>query len=103
MLGTALIDELKRRGLPVVPVKPEGDKATRLSAQLPKFANGQVLLPERAVWLADLESELFAFPHGRHDDVVDALVYGLGYQDTYGWTPEGLDNLEKVMWSLAFR
>lgn len=26
-------------------------------------------------WLADLEAELLAWPHGPHDDQVDALAY----------------------------
>jgi hypothetical protein len=26
-----------------------------------------------AVWLPDLRAELLAFPHGKHDDIVDAL------------------------------
>lgn len=75
-------------------MKPEGDKRTRLLAQLSKFAKGQVSLPKRAAWLADLERELFVFPHGDHDDVVDALVYGLAYQHTPNlWTQEALDTL----------
>jgi predicted phage terminase large subunit-like protein len=98
-LRTALIQDLKKRGLSVVPVVPERDKLNRLMLQVPKFANRQVFLPKRWQWLPDLESELFLFP-----DVVDALVQALGYQHTaYGWTPKGLDNLDKVMWSWAFR
>jgi predicted phage terminase large subunit-like protein len=85
-------------------VKPEGDKRTRLLAQLSKFANGQVFLPKRAAWLADLEGELFVFPHGSHNDVVDALVHGLAYQHTPNlWTQEALDNLGKLTWNLALR
>lgn len=104
-LGTALIQDLKKRGLPVVPVIPERDKLNRLVLQVSKFTDDQVFLPRRRQWLPDLESELFLFPHGRYDDVVDALVQALGYQHTaYGWTPKALDNLDKVMWSgWAFR
>ena len=102
-LGTALIQDLKKRGLSVVPVIPERDKLSRLLLQVPKFANRQVFLPKRRQWLTDLESELFLFPHGRYDDVVDALVQALGYQYTYGWSPKTLDNLDKVMWSFALR
>jgi predicted phage terminase large subunit-like protein len=101
-LGPALIGDLKEAGLAIVSVKPEGDKLSRLSAQLSKFANGQVFLPKRAAWLADLESELFVFPHGDHDDAVDALVYALGYQHTPNlWTQEALDNLGNMTWNLA--
>ena len=102
-LGTALIQDLKKRGLSVVPVIPERDKLSRLLLQVPKFANRQVFLPKRRQWLTDLESEHFLFPHGRYDDVVDALVQALGCQHTYGWSPKALDNLDKVMWSFALR
>jgi hypothetical protein len=30
-------------------------------------------VPAAAEWLPDLRAELLAFPHGRHDDIVDAL------------------------------
>jgi predicted phage terminase large subunit-like protein len=93
-VGTSLIGDLKEAGLETVSAKPEGDKVVRLLAQLSKFAKGQVSLPKRAAWLADLERELFVFPHGDHDDVVDALVYGLAYQHTPNlWTQEALDTL----------
>jgi|HubBroStandDraft_6_1064221.scaffolds.fasta_scaffold462056_1 hypothetical protein len=32
------------------------------------------ILPNEAAWLADFESELLAFPRGRYDDQVDALL-----------------------------
>jgi predicted phage terminase large subunit-like protein len=103
-VGTALIGDLKQAGLATVPVKPEGDKVARLLAQLAKIANGKVFLPKRAAWLADLESELFVFPYGDHDDVVDALVHGLAYQHTPNmWTQEALDNLGNMTWNLALR
>ena len=38
-----------------------------------RFEAGRILLPTEASWLADFESELLAFPNGRHDDQVDAL------------------------------
>ena len=53
---------------------------TRVSIQLEKFANGQVFFPREAPWLAELENELFAFPNGRHDDQVDAIIQALAYQ-----------------------
>jgi hypothetical protein len=42
-----------------------------------KFEAGQVLLPERAPWLADLEAELFVFPGSRHDDQCDSISQAL--------------------------
>jgi hypothetical protein len=40
---------------------------------------GLVLLPKEAPWLADLEAELLAFPSGRYDDQVDALLLFLDW------------------------
>jgi hypothetical protein len=37
----------------------------------------EVLLPERAPRLADLEAELFAFPGSRHDDQCDSISQAL--------------------------
>lgn len=42
-----------------------------------KFEAGQVLLPERASWLPDLEAELFVFPGSRHDDQCDSISQAL--------------------------
>ena len=39
-----------------------------MAIALAKFEAGQVLLPERAPWLPDLEAELFVFPGSRYDD-----------------------------------
>jgi predicted phage terminase large subunit-like protein len=78
--GTALIGALKQRGLRVVAVKPEGDKKTRLLRQMSKFTNGQVIVLRSAPGRADLETELFAFPGGHRDDLVDALTQALDYK-----------------------
>jgi predicted phage terminase large subunit-like protein len=78
-LGRMLIKDLKAAGLPAVGVFPEGDKLTRVSIQLEKFANRQVFCPEEASWLVDFENELFAFP-GRYDYQVDALIQALAYE-----------------------
>ena len=59
-VGTALVAELKDAGLYAIAVEPERDKVTRMSIQSGKFESGQILLPNKAPWLADLESELFA-------------------------------------------
>lgn len=61
--------------------KPVGDKATRLHGQSRKFEAGDVLLPETAPWLGDLEAELLAFPKSRHDDQVDAISQYLLWAD----------------------
>jgi predicted phage terminase large subunit-like protein len=40
----------------------------RMSSQSAKIEAGYVLLPERAPWLRDFQTESLQFPHGRHDD-----------------------------------
>jgi predicted phage terminase large subunit-like protein len=80
--GTSLVQELKGKISGIIAVKPEGDKANRLSAASSKFEAGQVFLPEACLlkeqtWLPDLEAELFAFPGSRHDDQCDSISQAL--------------------------
>ncbi len=72
--GIPLIQELQREG-PIKPIgiTPEGDKVTRMLAPSAKIEAGYVLLPERAPWLQDFQTEILQFPYGRHDDQVDSL------------------------------
>ena len=97
-----MISDLKQNGLPIVAVKPEGDKVTRLLHQISKFANAQVILLRSAPGRADLETELFSFPGGRHNDLVDALTQGLGHKHVpYLWTPKAVENYENMLWGFA--
>jgi predicted phage terminase large subunit-like protein len=93
-VGTALIAELQSDGLPVIAVKPEHNKLIRMSVQSAKFESGQVFFPNQAPWLADLESELFAFPGARHDDQVDSISQALAHHlSGYGWNERNLRGL----------
>ncbi|MEX2648626.1 MAG: phage terminase large subunit [Alphaproteobacteria bacterium] len=70
--GQALIQDLREAGrLPVIAIRPEGDKVTRLARVSPLIEAGRVVLPLDAPWLAEYETELAAFPEARHDDQVD--------------------------------
>jgi len=70
--GQALAQDLAREpGVPVIALRPEGDKATRMARVSPTIEAGRVFLPERAPWLADYEAELASFPEGAHDDQAD--------------------------------
>lgn len=75
--GIALVQELRGRVSGIIGVKPNGDKESRMAVASAKIEAGQVLLPERAEWLADLEAELFAFPGSRHDDQIDSISQAL--------------------------
>lgn len=79
--GTGLISELVQQGLNAVGIVPKQSKEIRANFQTPAFQAGRVRFPRQAPWLAELEAELLAFPSGRHDDQVDALVQALGYDN----------------------
>lgn len=78
-IGTALAKELQRLGLPAKAVKPEFDKRTRMAIQLAKIEGGLVFFPNRPPWPDDVEAEVFSFPSGRHDDVVNSMSQALAY------------------------
>ena len=81
-VGTALIQELKKVGLPAISVKPERNKKTRMSIQSAKFESGLIFFPREASWLADYEAEIFAFPNVRFDDQVDSTSQALACDHT---------------------
>ena len=80
--GTALAQELRSldKLYPVKAVPVETDKITRLFIQQQKFEFGQVLFRRGASFLAELESELLTFPHGRTDDIVDSISQALAHK-----------------------
>jgi predicted phage terminase large subunit-like protein len=102
LLGRTLIKDLKAAGLPAVGVVPEGDKLTRVSIQLDKFANRQMFFPEEVPWLVDFENELFAFPNGRFDDQVDALIQALAYK-LRDWNDDALGGLPFLLEMMSLR
>jgi predicted phage terminase large subunit-like protein len=67
---------LEDEGIPVSPVKPNKDKLTRAEPVSVHYENGRV---SHAAHLrdGDAEDELDQFPDGEHDDIVDAIVYGV--------------------------
>jgi predicted phage terminase large subunit-like protein len=80
--GTSLVQEMRGQISGIIPVTPKGDKVSRMAVASAKFEAGQVLLPERAPWLADLEAELFVFPAARHDDQCDSISQALEDNNT---------------------
>lgn len=69
--GTNLIQEMKREGMTVRPIKVDKDKVTRSLVIAARYEVGMVYHREGAPWLTDYEDELLSFPRGRHDDQVD--------------------------------
>ena len=69
--------EMPRRGtfFRITPLKAEKKKEIRIDNIQPRFAVGTVWFKTGALWLDKIEGELLAYPHGAHDDVIDALAY----------------------------
>lgn len=68
----------------------EEDRKGRVYVMQPKFQNGQVLFPQNAPFMQQVERELLSYPYGDTDDIVDsiclALKYGgTGYDSTLSW------------------
>ena len=101
-VGTALVAELQKAGLPAVAIKPEQNKRTRMSIQSSKIESGQFFCPDQAAWLPDFEAELFAFPHSRHDDQVDALSQALAHgAQSHGWDENSNSAIAKALQRLC--
>jgi predicted phage terminase large subunit-like protein len=78
--GMGLIQLLREKpNLDVIGRHPKDDKQARLSRHQGRFEAGRIVLPVEAPWLADFENELLAFPSGRYDDQVDALLLFLDW------------------------
>ena len=69
--------EMPKRGtfFRITPLKAEKKKEIRIDNIQPRFAVGTVWFKSGAYWLDKLEGELLAYPHGAHDDIIDALAY----------------------------
>lgn len=79
-LGMSLIPDLRAEGFTAVrPVKPSGDKVTRMSGQSDLIENGLVYLPTGASWLDEYIREVTTFPMGKFDDQVDATSQALAW------------------------
>jgi len=69
----AAIQELKRLGLPVRPIRPVSDKRARLESVAGYIKDGTVMFAEEIC--KELVEQLLGFGVEAHDDLVDALVY----------------------------
>ena len=83
----SLIQMAQRQGLRGKEVKPDKDKVARALTLSARMEAGDVYFKGDAPWLTDMERELFTFPVGAHDDMVDALGYGvLNLNERRQWT-----------------
>ena len=94
--GTAAIQRFKRDGITVKSMKADRQKITRALIGSIWIENGKIFFPKRISWLNELESELISFPHGSHDDQVDALAYAAGFSNNRNlWQEPGVPGLPK--------
>ena len=91
--GTGLIQGLKRKGIPVLPVPREKDKYTRGLDAAPWVAVGSVHLPSNAPWIGTLLAEMQSFDGlgTGHDDQIDPMMDAI--TDMLVGTGINLDNL----------
>lgn len=78
--GIQLLQELRRYGIPLTPLKADKDKLTRVESVLEYIAAGLVMLPENESYgynpeiLNEVESFTRDDSH-THDDITDSLTY----------------------------
>lgn len=77
--GHAAINMLQSRIPGIVPITPRGSKEARADAVSPYLHAGNVWFPTSNLLpnVQDLREEMLNFPHGGHDDTVDAMTQAL--------------------------
>jgi len=74
----SLIQEARRKGLPVRQVRPKGDKITRALPATAKMEGGMILFPQAgASWWDEFKTEVAGFPKAKNDDQVDCMSYAV--------------------------
>lgn len=72
-----VINKESKRDIPITPIDPKGrSKISRLEEHEAAFERGEIHLH---YGMRALRDQLLDFPHGTHDDMVDALVYCLHF------------------------
>ena len=77
--GSAIISTLKKHISGLIPIVPTESKIARAEAVSIFVDSGNVYLPEKAPYRADLDYELINFPAVDHDDQVDCMTQALNY------------------------
>lgn len=77
--GAALVDRLRSTVSGLIAVPAKGSKQARAEAITPQIEAGNVYLPHPTVapWVLGYTHEWSVFPHGEHDDQVDATSQAL--------------------------
>jgi hypothetical protein len=97
--GQSLIQEMRMESsLPIVPIKVDSDKTTRAHASTPMIEAGHVHIKAGARWLRKFTDQMTAFPHDKHDDIVDSVTQFINWVRRQGAraptisTPSSMEN-----------
>ena len=71
--GPAIISMLSSKIPGIIPINPKQGKIARANAVTHPLRAGNLHVPKNAPWLGDFIEECSSFPHGKHDDRVDAM------------------------------
>lgn len=92
--GQSLIQEMRKRSLPIMAFMPERDKLYRLQATTPYFQAGRVFVPKDKQWAEELISEVISFPKSPHDDLTDTVSQAiLWLRDNFMLDNDGFSNM----------
>jgi predicted phage terminase large subunit-like protein len=72
--GHSLIQEMRRKGVPIVPLKVKDSKLARAHAASIVLEQGCVYYMDRS-WAEEVIQECAEFPNGKNDDVLDTAVH----------------------------
>ena len=83
--GPAVVSSLRSTISGIVEINPIGGKLARASAISPQVESGNVYLPDPEMhpWVYDFIDECASFPHGSHDDQVDAMSQALSRLESH--------------------
>ena len=92
--GIQIIQEGRRKGLPITELKADKDKYARAMMAVAKTEAGLLFFEQGAAYGEGLEHELLTFPNGANDDMVDMVSYaaleaarrGFDWDSAYGVT-----------------
>jgi len=73
----SLIQIARREGLIVKELRPDKDKVSRALPLSAFMEGGNMFFNPNILHYDDMKRELLQFPDGEHDDMVDALAYGV--------------------------
>jgi predicted phage terminase large subunit-like protein len=67
------IQNARFAGLPIHESAMKGDKVAKTWEASAKWESGQIFFPGNASYTEELLTELYSFPHGKHDDFTDSM------------------------------